>query len=310
MIKYSELSLRQGDPAYLPESDDPARDLGTLARIDADAVLRGVQSVRQGKVLALNARVDEFSPGYLGRDTAQHEIYDIRPKAILDDRVNTFHTQGSTQWDGLGHAAAPDGNFFGDTTYGEVISGQRNGMGPAARRGIATRGVLVDLHEHVRARGSFDESIEIAVQVLESAVADASVSLLPGDILLVHTGYVDWYRERSDDERTSHVDPARFACPGIAHGREMVEFLWDSGIAGIATDTPAVEVFPPDRETPFGFLHPQLIGNLGFWLGELWDLGTLNRELRETGRSEFLLTSAPFNLTGAVGSPANAVAVL
>jgi hypothetical protein len=44
-------------------------------------------------------------------------------------------------------------------------------------------------------------------------------------------------------------------------------------------------------------------------LGELWKLEDLVAHSRATGRWDALITIKPLNLTGAVGSPPNAVAV-
>jgi hypothetical protein len=87
----------------------------------------------------------------------------------------------------------------------------------------------------------------------------------------------------------------------------MSRFLWDSGVAALPSDNPAVEVVPADPAT--GSLHGRLIPPLGFAIGELFDFGPLARACRLQGRYEFLFTSVPLNVTGAVGSPANAVAI-
>lgn len=44
-------------------------------------------------------------------------------------------------------------------------------------------------------------------------------------------------------------------------------------------------------------------------LGELWRLGPLAADCAEDGVFEALLTSAPLNVAGGAGSPANALAL-
>jgi len=44
-------------------------------------------------------------------------------------------------------------------------------------------------------------------------------------------------------------------------------------------------------------------------LGELWHLDDLADDCASDGVWEFLLVAKPLNLTGAVGSPANALAI-
>ena len=88
----------------------------------------------------------------------------------------------------------------------------------------------------------------------------------------------------------------------------MSRFLWDSGVAALPCDNPSVEVVPADPSD--GSLHRRLIPHLGFAIGELFDFGPLAVACRRAGRYEFLFTGVPLNVTGAVGSPANAVAIL
>lgn len=76
----------------------------------------------------------------------------------------------------------------------------------------------------------------------------------------------------------------------------------------MACDNPAVEVVPGDRAA--GFLHGRLIPHLGFAIGELFDFGPLAEACARERRYEFLFVSVPLKVTGAVSSPANAVAIL
>lgn len=45
-------------------------------------------------------------------------------------------------------------------------------------------------------------------------------------------------------------------------------------------------------------------------IGELWDLKALSEQCAKFKKWTFLLTSAPLNVPGGVGSPPNALAVL
>jgi hypothetical protein len=57
-------------------------------------------------------------------------------------------------------------------------------------------------------------------------------------------------------------------------------------------------------------LHRVLIPLLGLTIGELWDLDELAEACNERGAYDFLLTAEPLNMTGGVGSPANALAII
>jgi hypothetical protein len=103
------------------------------------------------------------------------------------------------------------------------------------------------------------------------------------------------------------VTVSGFSSAGLAGSEEMSRFLWDSGVAALPCDNPSVEVVPADPAD--GSLHRRLIPHLGFAIGELFDFAGLARACRRAGRYEFLFTSVPLNVAGAVGSPANAVAI-
>jgi hypothetical protein len=103
-------------------------------------------------------------------------------------------------------------------------------------------------------------------------------------------------------------DVTGYTSAGLAGSEEMARFLWDSGVAALPCDNPAVEVVPSDLAD--GFLHGRLIPGLGMAIGELFSFGDLAAACAREERHEFLFVSVPLNVTGAVGSPANAVAVL
>jgi hypothetical protein len=99
---------------------------------------------------------------------------------------------------------------------------------------------------------------------------------------------------------------------GLEHSEAMVRYLWNSHLAAVATDAPAVEVWPPDHRAvaaPYGYLHQVLIPELGMALGELWWLADLARDCREDGVYEMFVSSAPLNVAGGISSPPNALAV-
>jgi kynurenine formamidase len=147
-----------------------------------------------------------------------------------------------------------------------------------------------------------------AVDDLESARRLAGWEYREGDILLIHTGFAAWYLSLAISERV-HVRKS-FVAPGIASGEEMCRYLWDAHVVAIVSDTYAVEVFPPERrDYPLLYLHRMLIGQFGMALGELWWTEDLAADCAQDGVYEALLVSAPLHGPGAIGSPANALAL-
>jgi hypothetical protein len=89
----------------------------------------------------------------------------------------------------------------------------------------------------------------------------------------------------------------------------MAAYLWNLHIAALATDAIAVEAWPPVVTADRGFLHINLITYFGMNLGEMWDVDALAADCAADGVYEFMLTSAPLNIRGGVGSPPNALAL-
>jgi kynurenine formamidase len=177
-----------------------------------------------------------------------------------------------------------------------------------ARRGIAGRGVLIDIVRHRETQGiPYDPhgGEEITAEDLAAAAEAQGVDVETGDILCVRTGWVAGYGALDGDDR---ADLARHpAASGLRADEEMARWLWDRHVAALCLDNPAIEVIPGDPAV--GSLHRRLIPMLGFALAELLDLERLAAACAEDGRWEFLFVAAPMHLPGGVGSPANAVVI-
>ena len=126
--------------------------------------------------------------------------------------------------------------------------------------------------------------------------------------MLLHTGYLEWYLRQVEDVR-AEIASAEPSTVGLAHGEEMVRYLWDAHVSAIASDNPALEAWPPG-DGEFDCLHRCLIGRFGLAIGEFLALGELARACRAGGRYEVFFTAAPLNIPGGVGSTANALAFL
>lgn len=289
-------------------------DLGLLNLQDAAGVLAAARLITTGKVFPLDAPLDAFTPPLVpGRGPLRRTNLHPSGSNYFDDVVDNFYPQCSSQWDGLGHVGYGPDEYYNGATADEVASGQRLGIETWARKGIVGRAVLLDLQ---RSRAEAGRSYEpgqaeaFSVEDLEAARELAGVSIGPGDVLLLHTGYAAWYAGLDLDAK--RAVPAKLTSPGIDHTEEMARYLWDAHVTGVACDAFAVEVYPRDTTPaaqPFGFLHQVLLGQFGMALGELWWLQDLAADCATDGIYETFLVSAPLNLPGGIGSPANATAI-
>jgi kynurenine formamidase len=271
--------------------------------------------VQRGEVFPLNAELDLIGPPMFGRgEPRRRAIVDLDGLGI-DERIDGLFTHGVSHWDALGHIAFAKDRFYDGATLDQVVSQRRNTIDHWARLGIVGRAVVLDLEAHLGGAGTgFDpgSSRAISADELEGARRACGIVFEPGDVLLLHTGFLEWYVAQPLTVRERYVDEDRAEAVGLAHEEAVVRYLWDSRIRGVASDCPALEVWPPGLSPaarPFGFLHQMLLGQLGIAIGELWSLSDLARDCRADGRYEVFLTSAPLNMPGGIGSPANAVAI-
>ena len=289
-------------------------ELGTLNFITPDVVAAAAREVEAGEVVNLSLPLDQPDPPLAtGRQPMRHEMRVERWGR--DDWLENFYLQASTQWDSLRHIRYREFGYYGGRDEVAVDAGVL-GIDRAARRGIITRGVLVDVAAYLADRGMpLDPTTRFPIgpDLVEEVLAWERIAVREGDVLLVRTGWLAWYFEldRAGRERLAgslNSEPGGLDCPGLAPGEATAAWLWDHRVAAAVADNPALEVLKVDPAA--GFLHRLLIPLLGMPIGEFWDLEDLSEACKRHGRYSFLLTSAPLFVPGGVGSPANAYAVL
>lgn len=273
--------------------------LGTLNRQTPQAIAEAASLVRDGHVFSLNAPLEWPDPPLFNREMFEHHVY-ATDLGNRDDWVDRFYPQASSQWDGFLHISDPE---IGSYNH---LPPERLGIDAWARRGIAGRGVLLDVERQLRDGPDplhWRTRRAITVEDLEATRDAAGVQWRDGDVLLLRTGWVSGYATADADERatvrTVHDSP------GLSADDEMAAYLWDHGVSAVASDNIGVEAMPIQGD----MLHRKTLVRLGMPLGELWWLDDLAADCARDGRWECLLVSAPWNLAGGVGSPANALAL-
>jgi hypothetical protein len=308
--RYDELPLRPGAPAgssWGVFGDDD--ELGTLNFIGADELRGAAALVRRGVAFPLDLELSHVRPALLHRSDSSHVLkhWDVGSDVTQDDYLDGFWLQGSTQWDALRHYGEGHDGFYNGLSLDDTTgAGQgRLGVDRMARHGIAGRALLLDVARGLaRAGQPFDPfgPKAIGADTLQRVAELQGSELRPGDVLLVRTGWLAAYNALSDDRRRRLGDAEMPGSAGLA-ADALPAFLWNARVAAIAADNPALEVLPTSEFV----LHRLLIARLGMPIGELWDLERLAADCDEDGVYEGLLTSAPLNLAGGAGSPANAM---
>ena len=291
-------------------------NVGMLNLQTPDRVAAAARLVRKGAVFSMNAPMDVISPPMFDRKTLRRTPIVPAHERSMDDIFDEFSPQASSQWDALSHAAYAPGSFYNGVSTSEILDNGRNAIHHVAERGIAGRAVVVDLESVFRADGAdYDPTVPRAVTAedLSACLAAQEVKVETGDVLIIHTGFLEWYR-RQDDEATRQRLASRDTLQtlGLEQSESMAEFIWNLHVSAVVTDLPALEQWPPRfdyDQNPFGFLHRFIIGQFGISIGELWDTAALAQDCRDDGRYEAFLVSAPLHVRGAAGSPANAIAI-
>ena len=322
---YDDLPERAGLRAAWGVWGDGDDVFGCLNLLTPERVAAAAGLVRRGAVFALNWSMALPDPPLFGRKRFRHEV--TGTGTGHDDVLHEWNTQSSSQWDGFRHirnhaarASEPGTGHFGG------VPDDGHGIHHWARRGIAGRAVLADIARWREAHGRplrYDESDAIDPHEIAECLAAQGTDLAEGDILLVRTGWVEWYQRQPTDVRTRLGDVAELRAPGFASGDELARTLWNLHIAAIGCDNPAVEVWPPSQLTRAEyeaareeqmhlhelFTHCVLLPLLGLPLGEMWYLEALATDCAADGRYECFFTSAPLNLPAGVASPPNALAI-
>ena len=220
------------------------------------------------------------------------------------DDVVAMPLQCSTQWDGLGHifdhGVAWNGRPANEvvTSAGDLVTGIET-----VADVIAGRAVLLDVGRALGTDGELPDGFAITQAHLEQTIErqGASSTVGRGDIVLVRTG--QFARTRREGWGEYAGGPA----PGLSF--TTADWLHQSEIAGIATDTWGFEVRPNEFHNAFQPLHQVAIPHIGLFIGEMWNFEALADACAADGRYDCQLVAAPLPITGAVGSPVNPIAV-
>jgi kynurenine formamidase len=284
---------------------------GALNRITTDSARRGLAAAAGGRAFSLNLDMEQPSPPLFERPVMIHEIR-ASPNGALNDIVSDWNTQNSSQWDGFLHVAWPGrGNYNG-------LPVAEHGVSHWAKRPIVTRAVVADVGRYLAMQARpLDQAAQVRIEVadLEATLAAQGSRTEPGDILLVRTGWLEWYQRQSAAEQQRLSLRTELRTPGLSPAPEMAGYLWDLGIAAVAADNPGLEAWPPPDNAaapgavPPHRLHIRLLPSLGMPIGELWNLEELAADCAADGVYAALLTSAPINLRGGAATPANAIAI-
>ena len=316
--RYRELPAKEGNPpktAWGLFGDDD--NVGMFNLQTPERIAAAARLVKKGAMFTMNWEQELPNPPLFNRGHFRHTVSREIPVGHHgDDVLDNFYTQASSQWDGLTHVGDFEHGFWGGVRVEELRSTgdkSRLGIDHWARRGIAGRAVLLDVARHLEEQGrplDHNKTIGITVADLEATRSKQGVDIQTGDVVLIRTGWIEWYEKQNFAVRSSLANLATFKSPGLSCSEEMAEYLFDLHPSALCSDNPALEAWPsPNFIDPDGFLHHWIIGRFGMAIGEMFRLGPLADDCAQDGVYETFFTSAPLNIKGGTGSPPNALAL-
>ena len=311
--RYSELPVRAGAPkgaAWGVFGDDD--EVGTINLMTPERVVDAASLIQSGKVFALNLPINIPDPPLFTRGRHTHTVKKFpNTEFVLDDYLDNFYPQASSQWDALAHVKHPLLGAYNGIPENQITGrgGMRLGIDNLARRGIAGRGVLADVaryYDRVGKNIDFTKAESIPLADVQATLKESGVALRAGDVLLIRIGWTKFYVSASEEVKAELARET--VVPGIEASERTARWLWDNHLAAVASDSPALEALPKSANE-VDFLHFHMLVFFGMPIGEMWNLESLAQDCADDGRYEFFLTSAPLNIPGGVGSPPNALAI-
>jgi kynurenine formamidase len=282
-------------------SDD---ERGTLNLITPEAVLAATKVCKTGKVYSLALPIQrEGVPifDYRGApqrltltsasDADMYKMYGAVPGVGANEDILVLASHSITHMDALSHVFADDHMYNGFPSGDFTTNAGAAHLDISKTGSFAGRGVMLDLPKHQGVDWLEPGQVIDSAQ-LEACRAAQGVELRSGDILVVRTGWLDFYA-------TGQAD---FAQPGL--GKDAVTFVDDHQVAVVGADNAAIESIPFD-DNEFLAVHIELLVKRGVTLLEHLYLA----DLAADGCTEFFLSVGGLKVTGAAGSPINPIAI-
>jgi len=295
----------------------PDDEVGSLNYLTQAEVLRGVAAVRSGKTFTLQIQMGHpgGDPVWPGRAPARrmnlmdkgHYMCGKGPRfpgrAEYADDMMIMYLQGSTQYDALGHVWYDDQLWNGYDARSTIGGLEKASVLPLAERGIAGRGVLIDMARH-RGKDVLEPGETFTHKDLLAAAKKQGVQIEKHDILLIRTGWIGSFYKRGAQEFYQN-----FVEPGLTYSPELVDWFHQMEIPNLVTDTIANEVSVDPVSGVSLPLHNALMRNLGITLTEIAQLDPLADDCAGDGQWTFLYTAAPLKVVKGSGAPVNPVVI-
>jgi len=277
--------------------------IGAANEITPESVARAAALVRQGRRYTLGQLLRASSPNQMWRYWKHSLLTDrVLPDRAFGTNHQTFVEESvsgalhsGTHLDGLGHIGI-GGYAYGGRPWSAIIGADGlSELGIEHAPPMMTRGVLLDVAA-LHGVDVLGPEQPITADDLDAAEKAAGLTVGPGDILLLHTGWGRYWD--TDGDRYAASEPGLDMSGGRwCTSRRVTVIGADTWAVEQVTAAPVAEAFP---------VHQETITRSGVYLLE----NARTEELAADGVHEFVFVLAPLPLVGATGAPVRPLAVL
>lgn len=291
------------EPQWWPSRYGPDDRTGAVNEITSERMLAALRIPKRGKAIRLALPLTENVPTMgprrwskvilMHESTSRYIASTETHETSLEEHVSGGYHIGC-HVDALGHLGI-DGRFYNGLQLGDFAT--PTGLiqlGIEMAGPWVTRGVCLDIPAAVGVE--LGPGFVIEPPHLEAACERQGVTVGPGDAMLIHTGWSQYWTD--DPERYGHAEP------GL--GFSGAQWLTSRRVSLVGADNWGIDVVPFERP---GFeypVHQHLLAETGTHILENAD----TRELADGEHSEFLFVLSLPNVPGATAAPAGPLAVI
>jgi kynurenine formamidase len=292
-----------GQQNWYPSRYGPNDQIGAMNLLTPQKVMEAVRLVQRGQVYRLGVPVDRNTPAFPPRSLSitimmpdqfgGATVPSENGMSYVDDMFTGWLGVGS-QIDSLAHLGINNVFYNGNRAQDFIHTTGVTKLGIEGIPPMVTRGVLVDM-TRARNKPILNEGEIITADDLRNAMRDQGVDVRQGDVVLIHTGWVDMLTQ----------DPPRFGKgePGIDNS--AAEFLAGLGVVAVGADTWGVEAVPFKDPHRIWEGHQTLLAKNGVHILEVMD----TRQLARDQVREFLFVLGQPLYRGAVQAIVNPIAI-
>lgn len=277
--------------------------IGAMNLLTPQKVLEAAKLVTRGQVYRLGVPVGRDTPAYPPRsasvtvmmpDQFAGALVPSENKVSYADDMFTGWLGVGSQIDSFAHLGIDNTFYNGNHARDFMRTTGVTKLGVEGIPPMVSRGVLIDM-ARARNKPMLDEGEIITAEDLRAAMQAQGVEVRQGDVVLIHTGWVELLTR----------DPARFGKgePGIDNG--AAEFLASLNVVAVGADTWGVEAVPFKNPNRVWEGHQTLLAKHGIHILEVMDTRALARDQAK----EFLFVLGQPLLKGAVQAIINPIAI-